>query len=175
MSYLEEYEWMILNEIAYNISYIYTFDEMKKEILLWLKSLIEFDGALIAKVEKNPRGAARFSGIVTYGVNPETLSSWEKDTLESDPTSLLVMSGRNGAYIDNDGFSEEKWERQPIYRNFYLPNRFYYSMGMAITFKEEPIGMIKLYRSLNKGSFTTVSYTHLVEIRGEKHWKNGEF
>lgn len=152
MSYLEEYEWMLLNEIAYNISFIYTFDEMKKEILIWIKSLVEFDGALITKVKKKS-GGIQFSDITTYGIEPQTLEAWQKDASESNATSLLMMSGRNGSYIDNDSFSAQKWEQQPIYKNFYLPNHFYYSMGMPITFREEPIGMIKLYRGRNKGEF----------------------
>ena len=53
MGYLEEYEWILLNEIAYNISFIYKFEDMKNEILIWLKSLIGFDGALITKVKEN--------------------------------------------------------------------------------------------------------------------------
>ena len=36
MGYLEEYEWILLNEIAYNISFIYKFEDMKNEILIWL-------------------------------------------------------------------------------------------------------------------------------------------
>lgn len=39
MAFLNENEWILLNEIAYNISFIYTVEEMQKEILTrWLPS-----------------------------------------------------------------------------------------------------------------------------------------
>ena len=46
MAFLEENEWMMLNEIVYNISYIYSFDEMRRQTLIWLKMLLGFDGAV---------------------------------------------------------------------------------------------------------------------------------
>lgn len=47
MAFLNENEWILLNEIAYNISFIYTVEEMQKEILTrWLPFLISFDGAI---------------------------------------------------------------------------------------------------------------------------------
>ena len=33
MAFLQESEWMFLNEIAYNISFIYSFDEMRRTVL----------------------------------------------------------------------------------------------------------------------------------------------
>ncbi len=46
MAFLQESEWMFLNEIAYNISFIYSFDEMRRTVLKWLDVLIGFDGAV---------------------------------------------------------------------------------------------------------------------------------
>jgi hypothetical protein len=48
MPYLEENEWMILNELAYNISFIYSVDAMRKDVLNWLNLLINFDGAVFS-------------------------------------------------------------------------------------------------------------------------------
>ena len=62
MGYLEEYEWILLNEIAYNISFIYKFENMKNEILIWLKSLIGFDGALITKVQEKSEDKTKKTG-----------------------------------------------------------------------------------------------------------------
>jgi len=44
MAFLNENEWIRLNEIAYNISFIYTVEEMQHEILnRWLPFLISYD------------------------------------------------------------------------------------------------------------------------------------
>ncbi len=41
MAFLNENEWILLNEIAYNISFIYTVEEMQQEMLnRWLPFLI---------------------------------------------------------------------------------------------------------------------------------------
>ena len=157
MGYLEEYEWILLNEIAYNISFIYKFEDMKNEILIWLKSLIGFDGALITKVQENSedkedwRKELYFVKTTSSGIDERTMGVWEEETSKN---LWLIFSGRNSAFIDNDRFSEQKWEEQRIFQEFYQPNGFYYSMSMVFTFKEEPMGMIQLFRTKESGSFT---------------------
>ena len=43
MAFLNENEWILLNEIAYNISFIYTVEEMQQEMLnRWLPFLIPY-------------------------------------------------------------------------------------------------------------------------------------
>ena len=131
MGYLEEYEWILLNEIAYNISFIYKFEDMKNEILIWLKSLIEFDGALITKVQEKSedkedwRKELYFVKATSSGIDERTMGVWEEETSKN---LWLIFSGRNSAFIDNNRFSEQKWEEQRIFREFYQPNGFYYSM-----------------------------------------------
>ena len=157
MGYLEEYEWILLNEIAYNISFIYKFEDMKNEILIWLKSLIGFDGALITKVQEKSedkedwRKELYFVKTTSSGIDERTMGVWEEETSKN---LWLIFSGRNSAFIDNDRFSEQKWEEQRIFQEFYQPNGFYYSMSMVFTFKEETMGMIQLFRTKESGSFT---------------------
>ena len=50
MAFLNENEWILLNEIAYNISFIYTVEEMQQEMLnRWLPFLIPYDAAIFAR------------------------------------------------------------------------------------------------------------------------------
>ena len=69
MAFLNENEWILLNEIAYNISFIYTVEEMQKEILTrWLPFLISFDGAIFSRLQWDsdgpdlPRDTAHLGG-----------------------------------------------------------------------------------------------------------------
>ena len=161
MGYLEEYEWILLNEIAYNISFIYKFEDMKNEILIWLKSLIGFDGALITKVQEKSedkedwRKELYFVKTTSSGIDERTMGVWEEETSKN---LWLIFSGRNSAFIDNDRFSEQKWEEQRIFQEFYQPNGFYYSMSMVFTFKEEPMGMIQLFRQKESGSLHWINF-----------------
>ena len=59
MALLNENEWIRLNEIAYNISFIYTVEEMQHEILnRWLPFLISYDSAIFARISTAENGSS---------------------------------------------------------------------------------------------------------------------
>lgn len=61
MAFLNENEWIRLNEIAYNISFIYTVEEMQHEILnRWLPFLISYDSAIFARISTAENGSISF-------------------------------------------------------------------------------------------------------------------
>ena len=61
MAFLNENEWIRLNEIAYNISFIYTVEEMQHEILnRWLPFLISYDSAIFARISTAENGSYQF-------------------------------------------------------------------------------------------------------------------
>ena len=73
MAFLNENEWILLNEIAYNISFIYTVEEMQKEILTrWLPFLISFDGATFSRLHWDREGNYDFYEPVMDRISPET-------------------------------------------------------------------------------------------------------
>ena len=155
MSYLEEHEWMLLNEISFNISYIYDFGEMKKNILVWLSKLIPYEGALLSELHINNKGTVRLKQPTFSGISEKSIDVLDKQHFELEDTNWRIMSSRNNAYVENEAFSSKAWEERTIYNNYYLPNMLYYSMAMVITFKEEPVGLIKLYRKKMSAPFTT--------------------
>ena len=64
MAFLNENEWILLNEIAYNISFIYTVEEMQQEMLnRWLPFLIPYDAAIFARISTTEDGAGALSSI----------------------------------------------------------------------------------------------------------------
>lgn len=61
MAFLNENEWILLNEIAYNISFIYTVEEMQQEMLnRWLPFLIPYDAAIFARSPPPKTGPISF-------------------------------------------------------------------------------------------------------------------
>lgn len=153
MAYLEENEWMLLNEVAYNISYIYSLDEMQEKILSWMKFLIEYDGAVFSLIESN-KGTYQLQNTFGNGLEAKYLKIWKEETLESDLTRWIVYSGKNTAFRESDLISEEKRQETRVYKNFYIPNNFYHAVGLCIVFKEDPVGIIKLYRKREKADFS---------------------
>ena len=68
MAFLEENEWILLNEVAYNISFIYTVEEMQKAILnRWLPFLISYDAAVFSRLSVTENGDFKF--LDTEGYN----------------------------------------------------------------------------------------------------------
>ena len=107
MAFLNENEWILLNEIAYNISFIYTVEEMQQEMLnRWLPFLIPYDAAIFARISTTEDGAYQFQTPAAF------------------------------------------------HQNFYLPNHLTHSVGLSICFREEPVGLLRLYREADKPPFS---------------------
>ena len=153
MAYLEENEWMLLNEIAYNISFIYSVDDMRKSILDWLKLLIDYDGAVFAFLEKED-GQFILTNSLGKGINKKMLNKWENETIEKDNTGWIIYSGRNTAFRESDLMSDEKRTSSKFYKEFNEPNGFCYVAGIYIVFREEPVGLLKFFRKKEKGDFS---------------------
>ena len=67
MAFLNENEWIRLNEIAYNISFIYTVEEMQHEILnRWLPFLISYDSAIFARISTAENGSYQFQAPAAF-------------------------------------------------------------------------------------------------------------
>ena len=119
MAFLNENDWILLNEIAYNISFIYTVEEMQQEMLnRWLPFLIPYDAAIFARISTTEDGAYQFQTPAAFQL------------------------------------SQQAVKNQGIYQNFYLPNHLTHSVGLSICFREEPVGLLRLYREADKPPFS---------------------
>ena len=133
MAFLNENEWIRLNEIAYNISFIYTVEEMQHEILnRWLPFLISYDSAIFARISIAENGSYQFQAPAAFHLPQQAVDIWMQESLNSDAFRWALYT----------------------YRNFYLPNRLAYSVGLSISFREEPVGLLKLYRQADKPPFS---------------------
>ena len=154
MAYLEENEWMLLNEIAYNVSFIYSVEDMSKSLLNWLKLLIDYDGAIFTFLKKEEDKVV-FKNSVANGIDKKMLIKWENEIVANDSTSWIIYSGKSTAFRESDLLSDEKRTNTKFFKYFYEPNGFHYVAGLCIVFREEPVGLIKFFRRKDKGDFTT--------------------
>ena len=129
MAFLQESEWMFLNEIAYNVSFIYSFDEMRRTALKWLHMLVGFDGGVFALVEEE-----QIKNSISYGLDEKETEIFEKTAGEGNPLQWLQISGRSAAWVQSELLSDEAMEKSDFYQKFYLPQQFRYAMGMNIVF-----------------------------------------
>lgn len=154
MGYLDENEWILLNEIAYNISYIFTVEEMQDEILnRWLPILIPYDAAVLARLSRTTDGGYVFTETYGYHLSPKMLDIWQEQTQKADAYRWLLYSNTSATFRESAFREEDKLKNTPIYESFYEPNGLCYSAGLCICFREEPVGFLRLYRRKEKGEF----------------------
>ena len=154
MGYLDENEWILLNEIAYNISYIFTVEEMQDEILnRWLPILIPYDAAVLARLSRTADGGYVFTETYGYHLSPKMLDIWQEQTQKADAYRWLLYSNISATFRESAFREEDKLKNTPIYESFYEPNGLCYSAGLCICFREEPVGFLRLYRRKEKGEF----------------------
>lgn len=85
MAFLNENEWIRLNEIAYNISFIYTVEEMQHEILnRWLPFLISYDSAIFARISTAENGSYQFQAPAAFHLPQQAVDVWMQESLNSD-------------------------------------------------------------------------------------------
>ena len=155
MAFLNENEWILLNEIAYNISFIYTVEEMQQEMLnRWLPFLIPYDAAIFARISTTEDGAYQFQTPAAFQLSQQAVNAWVQESLNSDAFRWVLYTCKGGAFRESMSVREEQIKNQGIYQNFYLPNHLTHSVGLSICFLEEPVGLLRLYREADKPPFS---------------------
>ncbi len=149
MAFLQESEWMFLNEIAYNISFIYSFDEMRRKTLQWLRMLMRFDGAVFSLAE-----GEQVTDSVVHGMEEKSASIFQETYGEDNPLRWLMLSGRSAAWLQSELLTDEAMEESEFYQKFYRPRQYHYAMGMNIVFREDVVGLLTFYRRRESRDFT---------------------
>lgn len=99
MAFLNENEWILLNEIAYNISFIYTVEEMQQEMLnRWLPFLIPYDAAIFARISTTEDGAYQFQTPAAFQLSQQAVNAWVQESLNSDAFAGSCIPAKAGLF-----------------------------------------------------------------------------
>lgn len=156
MAYLEENEWMILNEIGYNVSSIYDINALYKNIFDWLGLLISYDCgsfALVRKEKEHYNTHFELEIVETRNIPERYIKVWQNEVKRSNTTNSIIFSAREKAYRVSDFIADSKMVTNSIYKAFYEPQELFYSMGICIVFDEEPIALLQMYRRKEEHDF----------------------
>lgn len=153
MAYLEEHEWIALNEMGYNVAFIYDFDEMRRTLLNWLNILIDFDGGVFSLIKVD---GAEISTNKSFGYNipKKHVATWDKEVPLSKIAQIMVLGVNSATITNNEMYSNERIQKSSIYKNFFLPLNYFYSMNTCFVFKNEAIGYLNLFRERGKKPFS---------------------
>ena len=109
MAFLNENEWILLNEIAYNISFIYTVEEMQQEMLnRWLPFLIPYDAAIFARISTTEDGAYQFQTPAAFHLSQQAVNAWVQESLNSDAFRWVLYTRKGGAFRESMSVPEEQ-------------------------------------------------------------------
>lgn len=162
MSFLTEYEWMLLNEITYKIHALGSSPCMRQQFLELLKMLIPYDSASFYLAGTGNDRLLR--DPVTVNITMEKLKEYDEYE-DIDYTRWIFMSGKNMAYRETDLFTGPERESSRFYNEFYAQHGIHYSVQLSLAFHERFLGIVSLYRPKGEEDFTEKDVFILEQIK----------
>lgn len=155
MAFLEENEWILINETTYNMHFIYRVEDLQRALLdRWLRFLIPYDAAVFSRLSVTEDGDLHFIDVEGYGLSPQFLKVWKELTLEDDMFRWTIYSTSRSTFIEDIRSSGSRLRDSKIYHAFWAPNGLCCSAGLRIAFREEPLGFLRLYRREEEPPFS---------------------
>ncbi len=151
MSFLQENEWMLLNDIIYKIYSIESLSEMRQTFLELSKLIIPYDSAsfYLASKDKN----RLLADPVAINIAQEKLPEYDEYE-QIDYTRWIFMSAKSMAYKETDLFSKSERENSKYYNEFYVQRNIHFSIQLSLAYNGTFLGIISFYRPKNSKDFT---------------------
>ncbi len=147
MNALEAKELMTLNNIIYQIYAEENLDLMREQLLVQLRSVMDYDAAdfyLAEDVE-----LMHLAKPIFYNCMEETVRKYK----ESDFLNGIMPLGRSGVYRETDQFTEEARRQRSYYQNVCVPHNWDYSVQIVLGMKRKFLGVVTFYRNSGKENF----------------------
>lgn len=144
---LETNDWLILNNIIYQI---YTTDDelsMRKSFLEQLKMLLDFDSADFFVSSRDREDV--LEKPVLYNCEPNHVELYE----QIDYSKGIMFTGKSMVYRETDIISDERRLEKPYYQNVYRLNNWHFSLQMIIARDKRFLGVVTFYRTMGKDNF----------------------
>ncbi len=140
-------ELIIFNNIIYKIYSLDNFDEMRKQVLIDLKFIVDYDAADFYLSSGN--GSFHLSEPVTYKIHDDVAKQYEN----IDYSRGIMQTGKSMVYRETDILADEKRVLTDYYIKVYQPNSWHYAMQMILCFDDEFLGVATFYRKKGKKDF----------------------
>ena len=146
MAILEEYDWMLINELSFRIHTISDPTEMRRTVLERLHQIIHFDRASFYLLSDWDNNYKYFDPIFLYFDDP-SLKLYKENGETIDFTKWIFYNRKNFAYRESDLISQDKWKETDIYKQCYQPLHIQYVARMFLVYQSNLSGLITLYRN----------------------------
>lgn len=151
---MQNNEFLLVNNIIYQIYSIPDFDTMKITFLNLLKMLIPNTAASILMADHTDSKNLLCEPICV----PEVYSETEKHYLlneDEDYTRWVMLSGQCLLIRESDLMPDEERIKTALYKKCYEPFGLHYSIQLNLVYNDLFLGVLTIYRSKEEGDFTS--------------------
>lgn len=150
---MQNNEFLLINNIIYQIYSISDFNTMKVTFLNLLKMLIPNTASSILMADNSDSNNLLCDPICVPDIYSETENKYL--SLEDQDFSRWIMLSKQCILIrESELMSEDELIKTEIYQKCYKPFGVHYSMQLTIVYNNIFLGVISLYRRKEDGDFT---------------------
>ena len=151
---MQNNEFLLINNIIYQIYSIPDFDTMKITFLNLLKMLIPNTASSILMADHTNSKNLLCDPICV----PVVYSDAEKNYLlneDEDYTRWIMLSGQCLLIRESDLMPEEERIKTVLYKKCYEPFGLHYSLQLNLVYNDLFLGVVTIYRKKEEGDFTS--------------------
>ena len=152
MAYLTEQEWITLNEIGYDISFIPDFDDMRSELFDFLAMLMKFNYGLFSMLNIKKREVTIYN-TKGFDLDNRYISVCEEG-MQNEGRIKLLASRTEPVSIETDISSIRNAKENDLLMKFYKPLNLEHSLSICFAYKNEPVGFMQLLRTGGEEPFS---------------------
>lgn len=150
---LENNDFMILNNIIYNIHTNPEFSTLQREVLEQMQQVVEFDSADFSLAD------GEGSGKLCQQVSLNCKGNFSKEFESLDYSQGILTSGKSMVYRETDILSESKRVETEYYKKVYEANHWHHALQIILGYQQEFVGVLTLYKLKGKEDF---NYTDIL-------------
>lgn len=149
---LLESEWMFIDDIIYKFNSQRNFDESRLQFLEDIRILIPCDSATFFLADKEKRNA--LCNPVLSDFSEDLAQEYIDLYMDIDYAKWLFSTSQGRAYKSSEWFPPGKREQEAYYKGYYEKCNIHYAAFLTLSYNDEFIGIICLYRDKNWDDFT---------------------
>jgi DNA-binding CsgD family transcriptional regulator len=151
---MQNNEFLLINNIIYQIYSIPDFDTMKITFLNLLKMLVPNTASSILMADHTNSKSLLCDAICV----PDVYSDAEKNYLlnqDEDYTRWVMLSGQCVLIRESDLMPEDERIKTVLYKKCYQPFGLHYSLQLNLVYNDLFLGVVTIYRKKEEGDFTS--------------------
>lgn len=174
---MQNNEFLLINNIVYQIYNIPDFDTMKITFLNLLKMLISNTASSILMADHTDSKNLLRSPICVPDIYSETENKY-LSIEDQDYSRWIMMSGQSLLIRESDLIPEKDRIQTELYKKCYEPFNLHYSLQLTLVYNDLFLGVVTLYRKKEDGDFTDdemfvmKAFTDHLSLRFHQYYAN---